>query len=126
MERNKIITYKSVFEEIHAPRDLKGKVLAMNKNDKNWMNYIGKKVLAIAIAAGSIFAAGNGVCMAATGETIPAKVYSTIVKDKNGVEHEIQYRRATSNKGEKGYKAILDLPEQDEYFEIWIPEGAVE
>ena len=119
-------TIRSVLAEIHAPQDLKGKVLAMNKRDKNWMHYAVKRSLAVVLAAGSIFAAGNGVCMAATGESVPQKIYSAIVKDKNGSEHEIQYRRVTDNHGRKGYKAVLELPETDEYFEIWIPEDAAE
>lgn len=74
---------KSVYDEIHAPEVLLGKVMEMKKDEfkgRRIVKYIAAAVLALAI----MVAASNGICYAATGETWIGKMKVWI----NGVETE--------------------------------------
>lgn len=74
---------KQVYDEIHAPEALLGKVMEMKKDEfkgRRMVKYIAAAVLALAITV----VASNGICYAATGETWIGKMKVWI----NGVETE--------------------------------------
>ncbi len=74
---------KSVYDEIHAPEALLGKVMEMKKDEfkgRMAVKYIAAAVLALVITV----VASNGICYAATGETWIGKMKILI----NGVETE--------------------------------------
>lgn len=74
---------RQVYDEIHAPEALLGKVMEMKKDEfkgRRIVKYIAAAVLALAI----MVAASNGICYAATGETWIGKMKVWI----NGVETE--------------------------------------
>ena len=74
---------RQVYDEIHAPEVLLGKVMEMKKDEfkgRRIVKYIAAAVLALAI----MVAASNGICYAATGETWIGKMKVWI----NGVETE--------------------------------------
>ena len=74
---------RQVYDEIHAPEALLGKVMEMKKDEfkgRRVVKYIAAAVLALAI----MVAASNGICYAATGETWIGKMKVWI----NGVETE--------------------------------------
>ncbi len=67
--------YQSVFDEVHVPQDVLGKVMDMGmeekklKKKKAWKNVM-TTVAALAVC----FVASNGICYAATGSTWTEKV----------------------------------------------------
>ncbi len=74
---------RQVYDEIHAPEVLLGKVMEMKKDEfkgRRMVKYIAAAVLALAITV----VASNGICYAATGETWIGKMKVLI----NGVETE--------------------------------------
>ena len=74
---------RQVYDEIHAPEALLGKVMEMKKDEfkgRRIVKYIAAAILALAI----MVAASNGICYAATGETWIGKMKVWI----NGVETE--------------------------------------
>ena len=74
---------RQVYDEIHAPEVLLGKVMEMKKDEfkgRRMVKYIAAAVLALAITV----VASNGICYAATGETWIGKMKVWI----NGVETE--------------------------------------
>ena len=74
---------KNVYDEIHAPEALLGKVMEMKKDEfkgRTAVKYIAAAVLALVITV----VASNGICYAATGETWIGKMKVWI----NGVETE--------------------------------------
>ncbi|MBO5426310.1 MAG: hypothetical protein J6A25_12445 [Lachnospiraceae bacterium] len=76
---------RGVYDEIHAPEELFGKVMDMNKKEakKNKvMRFAAGAVATLALA----FVASNGICYAATGETWVEKAIVYI----NGEEQEVE------------------------------------
>ena len=74
---------RQVYDEIHAPEVLLGKVLEMKKDEfkgRRMVKYSAAAVLALAITV----VASNGICYAATGETWIGKIKILV----NGVEQE--------------------------------------
>ena len=74
---------RQVYDEIHAPEALLGKVMEMKKDEfkgRMMVKYIAAAVLALVITV----VASNGICYAATGETWIGKMKVWI----NGVETE--------------------------------------
>ena len=74
---------RQVYDEIHAPEALLGKVMEMKKDEfkgRTAVKYIAAAVLALVITV----VASNGICYAATGETWIGKMKVWI----NGVETE--------------------------------------
>lgn len=63
---------RGAFDEIHAPDALFGKVMDMNKKESRMRNVL-KNVTKVAAALVLTFAASNGICYAATGETWVSK-----------------------------------------------------
>ena len=68
---------KKVYEQIHAPEALLGKVMEMKKDTFKFRNCMKFAVAALA-ALVLTFVAGNGVCYAATGETLFSKIKVSI------------------------------------------------
>ena len=74
---------KNVYDEIHAPEALLGKVMEMKKDEfkkRAVIKYIAAAVLALVLTV----VASNGICYAATGETWIGKIKILV----NGVEQE--------------------------------------
>ena len=74
---------KSVYDEIHAPEVLLGKVMEMKKEEfkgRMLVKYVAAAVLALIITV----VASNGICYAATGETWISKIKILV----NGEERE--------------------------------------
>ena len=74
---------KNVYDEIHAPEALLGKVMEMKKDEfkkRVVIKYIAAAVLALVLTV----VASNGICYAATGETWIGKIKILV----NGVEQE--------------------------------------
>ena len=72
---------KEVYDQIHAPEALLGKVMEMKKDTFKFRNCVKFAVAAVAALA-LTFVAGNGICYAATGETLFSKIKVCI----NGTE----------------------------------------
>lgn len=67
--------FKRTYDEVHAPEELLGKVmdLQMEKREFKTRNMVKAAVCAIALGLG-LFGAGNGICYAATGESLVTKM----------------------------------------------------
>lgn len=79
---------RGVYDEIHAPEELFGKVMNMNKKESkknNIMRFATGAVATLALA----FVASNGICYAATGETWVEKAYIYINGEKQEIEMEM-------------------------------------
>ena len=59
---------RGVYDEIHAPEELFGKVMDMNKKESKKKNIL-RYVAGVAATLGVAMVASNGICYAATGET---------------------------------------------------------
>ena len=68
---------KKVYEQIHAPEALLGKVMEMKKDTFKFRNCM-KFAVAALVALVLTFVAGNGICYAATGETLFSKIKVSI------------------------------------------------
>jgi len=64
---------KKVYDQIHAPEALLGKVMEMKKDTFRFRNAV-KYAFVVAAALVLTFVAGNGICYAATGESLFAKL----------------------------------------------------
>ena len=71
MNENKKI--KDVYDQIHAPEALLGKVMEMKKDTFKFRNCVKCAIAAVAALA-LTFVASNGICYAATGETWISKI----------------------------------------------------
>ena len=67
--------FKQTFEQIHAPEALLGKVMDMQMEKKEFKarNFVKVAMCVFALGLG-LFGAGNGICYAATGETLITKM----------------------------------------------------
>ena len=67
--------FKQTFDQVHAPEALLGKVmdLQMEKREFKTRNLVKVAVCALALGLG-LFGAGNGICYAATGESLVTKI----------------------------------------------------
>ena len=104
---------KSVFDEIHASDALFRKVKNMNKNESKFRNVMRYAITAIAGVA-VMFAASNGVCYAATGETLTSKISLYI----NGQEQDADITWHKDEEGVYGELEVTVEEEDDVYFEI--------
>ncbi len=75
---------RGAYDEIHAPDALFGKVMNMKKKENNMRNVLKYAAAAFGVFA-ITFAASNGICYAATGETWVSKAIVYI----NGEEQEM-------------------------------------
>ena len=80
---------KKVYDQIHAPEALLGKVMEMKKEKFSFRNSV-KYALVAAAALVMTFVAGNGICYAATGESLISNI-KFFVNGKE-VEHEVTWR----------------------------------
>ncbi|MBQ8413253.1 MAG: hypothetical protein IJX12_06585 [Lachnospiraceae bacterium] len=76
---------RGVYDEIHAPEELFGKVMDMNKKESKKRNIL-RYVAGVAATLGVAMVASNGICYAATGETWIEKAIVYI----NGEEQEVE------------------------------------
>lgn len=67
--------FRQTFDEVYAPEGLYGKVLNLNMEKKKFAtrNVIRAAVCVFAVSAG-MFAAAEGICYAATGESVVKKI----------------------------------------------------
>lgn len=108
--------YKSTLNKVHVPKAVLGKVGEMNKERKTMRRRYVLQYAAYAIVMGGIlFAATNGICYAATGETLIKKVDAYINGEKveNGFSW---YREGDEIKG----KIKVPLEEEIRTFDIAI------
>ncbi len=67
--------FKQTFDQVHAPEELLGKVMDMQMEKKEFRTRNLVKALVCAVALGlGLFGAGNGICYAATGESLVTKM----------------------------------------------------
>lgn len=100
--------FKQTFDEVHAPEDLLGKVMELNmkKREFKTRNLVKAAVCVLAITTG-VFAAGNGICYAATGESLVATVKIMV----NG--QQIQPENVKWEKNGEEYEGSIILPSED-------------
>lgn len=87
MNENKNI--KEVYDQIHAPEALLGKVMEMKKDTFKFRKVVKFAIAAVAALVLTV-AASNGICYAATGETLFSKIKFFVNEEE--VEHEITWR----------------------------------
>lgn len=83
--------YQSVFDEVHVPQDVLGKVMNMGMEEKKLRKKkVWKNAMTTVAALAICFVASNGICYAATGSTWAGKVLLYI----NGepTEHEVTWQ----------------------------------
>ncbi len=80
----------NTFGEIHAPEELFGKVMNMDKKEMKKKNTLQYTVTALAAFA-VVFMASNGICYAATGQTWVTKAIVTI--DGERQEQNIEWKQ---------------------------------
>lgn len=99
--------FKQTYDEIHAPEGLLGKVmdLHMEKKEFKTRNVVKAAVCAIAVTLG-MFGAGNGICYAATGETLVTKM--RVVINGEETEKDIEW----TQKGDT-YHGEITIPGED-------------
>lgn len=99
--------FKQTYDEIHAPEGLLGKVmdLHMEKKEFKTRNVVKAAVCAIAVTLG-MFGAGNGICYAATGETLVTKM--KVVINGEETEKDIEW----TQKGDT-YHGEITIPGED-------------
>lgn len=107
--------FRKTFEEVYAPEGLYGKVLNLNMEKKKFAtrNVIRAAVCVFAVTAG-MFAAAEGICYAATGESVVKKIKVEI----DGEDKELKW----SDDGKNAHGEI-EIPGGDgEKFEISVPD----
>lgn len=99
--------FKQTFDEIHAPDVLFGKVmdLQMEKKEFKTRNVVKAAVCALALGMG-LFGAGNGICYAATGETLITKM--KVVINGEETQQEVQWTQEGDS-----YHGEVVIPSED-------------
>ena len=84
--------FKQIYDEVHAPEGLYGKVmdLYMKKKEFKTRNLVKVAVCALAVTLG-LFGAGNGICYAATGETLMTKM--KVIINGEETQQEVNWSR---------------------------------
>lgn len=104
---------KNVYAEIHASDALFRKVMEMNKKESKFRSVMKYAVTAVAGVA-VMFAATNGVCYAATGESLASRISFYI----NGEEQDVDVTWHQDEEGVYGeFEATVEEGD-DVYFEI--------
>ena len=85
---------KDVYDQIHAPEALLGKVMEMKKDTFKFRNCVKYAVAAVAALA-LTFVASNGICYAATGETWISKIKVNI--NGNEVTPDVTWKEEDGN-----------------------------
>ena len=86
---------KDVYDQIHAPEALLGKVMEMKKDTFKFRNCVKYAVAAVAALA-LTFVASNGICYAATGETWISKIKVNI--NGNEVTPDVTWKEEDGNR----------------------------
>ena len=85
---------KKIYDQIHAPEALLGKVMEMKKDAFKFRNCVKYAVAAVAALA-LTFVASNGICYAATGETWISKIKVNI--NGNEVTPDVTWKEEDGN-----------------------------
>ncbi|MBR6536074.1 MAG: hypothetical protein IKT67_02645 [Lachnospiraceae bacterium] len=85
---------KKIYDQIHAPEALLGKVMEMKKDTFKFRNCVKYAVAAVAALA-LTFVASNGICYAATGETWISKIKVNI--NGNEVTPDVTWKEEDGN-----------------------------
>ncbi len=104
---------RTVYDEIHASDALFRKVMDMKKNESKFRSVMKYAVTAVAGVA-VMFAASNGVCYAATGETLTSKISLLI----NGEEQDADVTWYQDEEGVYGELEVTVEEGDDVYFEM--------
>ena len=104
---------KNVYDEIHASDALFRKVMEMNKKESKFRSVMKYAVTAVAGVA-VMFAATNGVCYAATGESLASRISFYI----NGEEQDVDVSWYQDEEGIYGEFETTVEEGDDVYFEI--------
>lgn len=123
---------KNIYDDIHASDALFRKVMSMNKKESKTRNIM--KFAATAVAGLALmFVASNGICYAATGETLTSKLRVfvngeekdaevTWTEDENGIYGEYQIEvdegdevvvEMVDEQGEMPNEVVLDIPDEN-------------
>lgn len=106
-----------LYNEIHAPEALVWKVMDMNKEMKT-KNYKARNVIKYAVCALAVmvvtFVASNGICYAATGESLVTKIKVTIngeekQEDMNWTKDGDTYQGTVTIPGENGLETTVTI-----------------
>lgn len=103
-DRNNAEYVQKTFEELHAPTDLRRKVMNMNKENKSTLSRFKKVIVAAALAA-FLFAGSNGLVYAVTGNTI----FGIIMI--NGVTQNTSFEIIPRPDGLQEFYTTVDTPE---------------
>ena len=103
----------NMYKDIHASEALFRKVRSMNKKEFGFRNVM-KYAVTTAAAAAFMFFASNGVCYAATGESLTTKISLLI----NGEEQEADVVWTADEEGVYGELEVNVEEGDDVYFEI--------
>lgn len=99
--------FKQTFDQIHAPEALLGKVMDMQMEKKAFKTRNLVKVLVCAFALGvGLFGAGNGICYAATGESLVTKM--KVMIDGKETSYDVEWKQ----QGDV-YHGNITIPSED-------------
>lgn len=98
---------KQTFDQIHAPETLLGKVmdLQMEKREFKMRNFVKIAVCVLVLGLG-LFGAGNGICYAATGESLMTKM--KIVINGEETQQDVEWKQQGDS-----YVGELVIPSED-------------
>lgn len=99
--------FKQIYDQVHAPEGLYGKVmdLQMEKKEFKTRNLVKVGVCALALGLG-LFGAGNGICYAATGESLVTKV--RVVINGEETQQDVEWRQQGD-----AYQGEVVIPSED-------------
>lgn len=99
--------FKQTFDQIHAPEALLGKVMDMQMEKKEFKarNIVKVAVCVLALGLG-LFGAGNGICYAATGESLVTKM--KVMIDGKETSYDIEWKQ----QGDV-YHGNITIPSED-------------
>lgn len=93
--------YQDTFNEVHAPAELSGKVMNMQKKENiRTAAFYMRKLAAVAAVALIILVGGNGIVYAATGNSL----FTTVKVYFNGTDYETQLEEKVDENGNTYYE----------------------
>ena len=99
--------YNATFQEIHASDELKGMVEDMANQKKIIWRNVWKKSIAAAAAIAVVFAAGNVVTYAATGDNLVKYVTVKIQGENTNLEQDIKLEKTVDENGRPCYRGTF-------------------
>lgn len=103
---------QNTYGELHAPEDLRRKVMNMDeRNVKKKEMSVGRKLAMAAAIAAVLFAGSNGVAYAMTGSTWVETVVAKI--NLNGVWQEVEMEGVVLEDGTVQYSTTLNVQDED-------------